>query len=180
MFPLPVSLVELDSPPPTSHAVPLLPVLSFLSTWISLAAGESLVQQFDDAEVIVTRLSALVLFLIALHLLRQAVQSNGDVAELPEDLRGVHERQLTLREATALGVALTMTNVGTGVVGGAAKLDIVFTSLLSALSSLLTIGGGCWLGLTFHSLAGQHSRAPGIISALLLIVFSLSVAVETL
>lgn len=53
---------------------------------------------------------------------------------------------LTIREAIALGLALTLTNVGTGIAAGLAGLNILGATLFSFFSSLLFIGGGVWLG----------------------------------
>ncbi|MGK7875263.1 MAG: manganese efflux pump [Xenococcaceae cyanobacterium] len=53
---------------------------------------------------------------------------------------------ISLREALLLGLALTITNLGTGIGAGIAQLNLLLTSCFSFLSSLLTIGGGSFLG----------------------------------
>ncbi len=56
---------------------------------------------------------------------------------------------MTWQEATILGLALTITNLGTGIGAGIAQLSIGLTSCLSFASSLLMIGGGAFLGKVF-------------------------------
>lgn len=53
---------------------------------------------------------------------------------------------LSWQASLILGLALTITNFGTGVGAGMAHLDLVLTSVCSFFSSLLTVGGGFWLG----------------------------------
>lgn len=55
-------------------------------------------------------------------------------------------RIMSLKRAGILGLALTMSNWGTGIGAGIARLDLGLTSGCSFLSSLLTIGGGALLG----------------------------------
>ena len=59
---------------------------------------------------------------------------------------GQNRQIISLREALLLGLALTITNLGTGIGAGIAQLDLALTSCLSFFSSLLTIGGGFLLG----------------------------------
>ncbi|WP_072621832.1 manganese efflux pump [Spirulina major] len=53
---------------------------------------------------------------------------------------------MSLRDAVLLGLALTLSNIGTGISAGMTHLDVATTSSLSLLSSLVMIGGGVWLG----------------------------------
>ena len=74
---------------------------------------------------------------------------------------------LKLSDAVILGLALTITNFGTGIGAGLAQLNVILTSVLSFLSSLLTIGGGFFLG---NLIATQFSgRRLEFVSGLLLI-----------
>ena len=93
-------------------------------------------------------------------------------SSLHDDDCGDKLRYLTIQESFWLGVGLTLTNFGTGIVGGAIRLSPFYTSLMSFLSSLCTIGGGEWLGV---QLQRGDSNWPSIVSALLLIAFALNV-----
>ncbi len=53
---------------------------------------------------------------------------------------------MSLRDALMLGLALTFSNLGTGIGAGMAALDLGMTSILSLVSSLALMAGGVWVG----------------------------------
>ena len=70
------------------------------------------------------------------------------------------QSNLSLKAACILGLALTLTNFGTGIGAGMAQLDPLLTSSFSTLSSLLTIGGGAWLGNGLANFSRNHLEFP--------------------
>ncbi|NEO25908.1 MAG: hypothetical protein F6K03_03170 [Kamptonema sp. SIO4C4] len=56
------------------------------------------------------------------------------------------QKRISLSQALLLGLALTITNWGTGIGAGIINLNSGLTSSFSFLSSLFTIGGGVLLG----------------------------------
>ncbi|MDY6939624.1 MAG: hypothetical protein SWY16_18475 [Cyanobacteriota bacterium] len=77
------------------------------------------------------------------------------------------DRHIDLKDALILGLALTVTNLGTGIGAGMAQLNPSLTSSFSFCSSLLTIGGGVFLGRLFSS--WRSGGRLDIVSGLLLI-----------
>jgi putative sporulation protein YtaF len=57
-----------------------------------------------------------------------------------------HRDGLSPREALAVGVALSMNNLGTGVGAGVAGIPALATTLLAGVFSLLAVGGGSRIG----------------------------------
>ena len=178
----------------------VIALLSFFSTFVSLAIGEKLLDIWPSAEVQITQLSSAALLLVSFYLLKDALSTNSGapahsggadnqfmevgVSIFESNIKSgngndsvggpgpARRRKMSLREATALGVALTLTNFATGCVGGVARLDLFVTSTLSMLSSLATIGGGVLLGHASSKLAG--SQTPAIVAALMLSMFAVS------
>ena len=58
----------------------------------------------------------------------------------------LHPNTISPREALALGVALSMNNLGAGVGAGVAGVPAVATTLLAGTFSLLAVGGGSRIG----------------------------------
>ena len=94
----------------------------------------------------------------------EVVSQTGGEATLEED---VTRDRISLREALILGLALTVTNLGTGIGAGMAQLNVSLTSSLSFASSLLTIGGGFFLGKIFSS--WRSGSGLDVVAALLLL-----------
>ncbi len=83
----------------------------------------------------------------------------------PRDVDGV----ISWREAMALGVALSMNNLGTGVGAGVAGIPAPETMVAAGLLSLACVGGGSHSGRALGRLVlGRH--APRIAGTLLLAV----------
>lgn len=76
---------------------------------------------------------------------------------------------VSIREALALGVALSMNNLASGAGAGAAGIPPLATTLLAGALSLLSVGAGSWLGgSTLRSAMGR--RAPLVAGLVLLAV----------
>ncbi|MGN6170478.1 MAG: hypothetical protein ACTHQQ_20250 [Solirubrobacteraceae bacterium] len=74
-------------------------------------------------------------------------------------LNVVAEDAISYRKAFALGIALSLNNVGTGVGAGVAGIPVMATTVLAGLFSLLAIGAGSRAGrLITTSLAGRSAR----------------------
>lgn len=76
---------------------------------------------------------------------------------------------ISSREAVALGVALSLNNVGTGVGAGVAGVPPLATTLLAGVCSLLCVGGGSLVGGSLGRLL-FGPRAPLIAGLVLLAV----------
>lgn len=131
----------------------LIALLSGISTFASMSLGDEisrllaphLAQELGSGILIflgcLTIANLLKLKFTHLQNKRRKV-SNNDIICGTAQL----EQTLSIKEAWVLGLALTITNWGTGIGAGIAQLDSVLTSCLSFLSSLIMIGGGAYLG----------------------------------
>jgi putative Mn2+ efflux pump MntP len=77
------------------------------------------------------------------------------------------ETAMSLHEAVALGVALALNNVATGVGAGVAAISPLATTVLAGGLSLICVGGGSRVGLPFRRLV-SGSDASLISGAILL------------
>ena len=76
---------------------------------------------------------------------------------------------IDLREATVLGVALSLNNVGGGFSAGLVHLSALWTALLSAVISFLVLWFGGWAGYQLGvTRVGKHAQT--IAGALLLLI----------
>ena len=76
---------------------------------------------------------------------------------------------IDLREATVLGVALSLNNVGGGFSAGLVHLSALWTALFSAIISFLVLWLGSWAGAQLGvTRVGKHAQA--VAGALLLII----------
>jgi putative Mn2+ efflux pump MntP len=57
-------------------------------------------------------------------------------------LQSETNQYVSLQEAAVIGMALTITNLGTGISAGIAQLDLLLTSLFSSATSIILIGLG--------------------------------------
>lgn len=80
-----------------------------------------------------------------------------------------HSHDIDLREATALGVALSLNNLGGGFSAGLVHLSALWTALFSAVISFLVLWFGGWAGRQLGvTRLGKHAQS--IAGALLLII----------
>jgi putative sporulation protein YtaF len=100
----------------------------------------------------------------------------GRLAILRESLSvaaGNRSGTLTHREASALGVALALNNIASGVPAGAAGIPPILTTALAGALSLLCVGGGSRLGgAVSRRVAGRH--APALAGVMMLAVGALA------
>lgn len=139
-------------------------LLSGVSTFLAMTFGDWLEGFFSND--LAQQIGSFVLILIGLWtvinlLIRKFKTKESDNIDIQPN------GSLKLSDAVVLGLALTITNFGTGIGAGLAQLNVTLTSVFSFLSSLLTIGGGFFLG---NAIAQQFSgRRLEFVSGLLLI-----------
>lgn len=78
---------------------------------------------------------------------------------------------IDLREAGALGFALSLNNMATGLGGGLSHYPVVATAVVTALGSWLTIAAGEWLGR--RARLPWLGRVAGYVAMLLLVGLAL-------
>ena len=135
----------------------LIACLSGASTLMAMSLGSWLGYLFTPG--LSRALGSGILIVIGLLSLRRTTPAQGLAMEDESDNHWLNEANgsscISLKEALILGLALTITNFGTGVGAGISQLDAVLTSSLSFLSSLLTVGCGSYLGnLMIYSFPG--------------------------
>jgi putative Mn2+ efflux pump MntP len=79
----------------------------------------------------------------------------------------LHRNAISPREALALGVALSMNNLGAGVGAGVAGVPALATTLLAGTFSLLAVGGGSRIGWAVGR--SVFGRAAPLIAGLVLL-----------
>jgi len=79
---------------------------------------------------------------------RTGGKSDADATRLSARLQhgGPSSRPMATRDAVVLGVSLSLNNIGTGVGGGAARLPLAATTVVTGALSLLAVGLGSRLG----------------------------------
>lgn len=123
----------------------LIALLSGISTYASMSLGDWL--NHFIAPSMAQELGSGVLIMIGCVTIWQLLlKPSENSLSIPRNSNDDVPESLSLKEALLLGLALTLTNFGTGVSAGIVHLNILLTSGLSFLSSLLLIGGGAWLG----------------------------------
>jgi putative sporulation protein YtaF len=108
---------------------------------------------------------------------RRSAALDGRVGLLRDPLAAVTARlsgaTVSKREALALGVALALNNVASGIPAGAAGLSPILVTALAGVLSLLCIGCGARVGTEVgQRLAGRY--APTLAGVLLLTVGALA------
>ncbi|MDY7020568.1 MAG: manganese efflux pump [Cyanobacteriota bacterium] len=148
---------------PTSANITIA-ILSGVSTLVSINLGDRIRQYLPNS--LAGYLGSIILIIIGISSIGQTLSSDSSE---PEEFISHHAvNRLNLRDAVLLGLALTLTNLGTGIGAGIAQFDGILTSIFSFGSSLLTIGGGYWMGKQFS----QKSLGIelGLIAGVLLII----------
>ena len=150
----------------------LIAVLSGISTFSSMSLGDW-INRFLSPNL-AHNLGCSILIIIGcltiLEILKKKLASSSDqtIEHLTEE---TISKIISIREALIIGLALTITNLGTGIGAGIAQLDLFLTSCFSFFSSLLMIGGGSLLG---HLVTSRFSgNRLEFISGLLLISLGL-------
>ncbi|MFW6295829.1 MAG: manganese efflux pump [Halothece sp.] len=123
----------------------VIALLSGMSTFFSMSLGDW-IHSFLS-RTIAHQLGSGILIIIGFFTVWQFLKTNFNKSEQTEEILNLRSHKgMGLREALFLGMALTITNLGTGIGAGIAELDLVLTSCFSFGSSLLMIGGGAFLG----------------------------------
>ncbi len=141
----------------------IIALLSGVSTFASMYLGGSI--NHFLAPKLAHEIGSLILILIGLITIVRIMQRRLS----QESLSSINtaKNAMNWQEATILGLALTITNLGTGIGAGIAQLSIGLTSCLSFASSLLMIGGGACLGKAFATY--YSGRKLEFISGVLLV-----------
>ncbi len=140
----------------------IIAVLSGISTFVSMSLGET-INHFLSPNL-AHEFGSFLLILIGLITISKIVQKRFNQESLVDNLA---DKNITWQEATTLGLALTVTNLGTGIGAGIAQLSLILTSCLSFTSSLLMIGGGEFIGRAFATY--YSGRKLELVSGVLLI-----------
>lgn len=124
----------------------LIAVLSGMGTYLSMQLGgwmngflsPIVAEKLGSGLLVVMGVCAIA---EVLKMRANAVDAGGMVLVQADRRQG-----MGIKEAIALGLVLTISNFGTGIGAGIAQLDLGLASCCSFLSSLLTIGGGSFVG----------------------------------
>jgi putative Mn2+ efflux pump MntP len=124
----------------------LIALLSGMGTYTSMQLGGWMNGFLSP--VVAEKLGSGLLIVIGIYAIAEVLKMRTNSVDAGEMiLMQSHPCQgMGMKEAIALGFALTLSNFGTGIGAGIANLDLSLVSCCSFLSSLLTIGGGSWLG----------------------------------
>ncbi|WP_152396769.1 sporulation membrane protein YtaF [Paenibacillus guangzhouensis] len=133
----------------------LIACITMIGTYFSMRMGEWLVQFVSSA--LANWLGAIVIILIGVWTLWGSLRS-PDVKEeleaptLSEVLRDPihadqdHNQVISWRESLALGMALTLNNIATGIGAGATGISALWTTVITGVLSVLFIGVGSAVG----------------------------------
>ncbi len=92
-----------------------------------------------------------------------------DILQKPENADMDHSKHIDFKEATLLGTALALQNIGGSLSGGMIGLDPMLIAVLSAVVSFVIFWGGNYLSGFFvrRNLAGKAAVAGGILLILI-------------
>ena len=152
----------------------VIAILSGISTYTSMSVGDW-IHKFLAPDVS-HNLGSMVLIIIGIFTIVEIIKnkwraensSELQMNSVAQNLINHPGRVMNYQEALLIGLALTITNLATGIGAGIAELNLWLTSSLSFGSSLLTIAGGWWLGKVFTRSFSGHKLE--IIAGFLLIV----------
>jgi putative sporulation protein YtaF len=154
--------------------------IAFLLGIISVFVGKSVAHFFNDS--VANDIGAVLLIGVAIWVMfpqKQTTQSqsgarkeHSSLLELlnnPEEADRDHSAVISWQESIVLGFALSVNVFTNGITAGLWNLDTVFSALMMALFSFLTIWSGTWLGERYGSrwLGNKANIAAGIILLLL-------------
>lgn len=123
----------------------LIALLSGISTYASMSLGDWL-NHFIAPSIAQAVGSGALMMIGGLTILQLLLKPSENHLSRSQNSQSDLPESLNLKGALILGLALTLTNFGTGISAGIVHLSILLTSALSFLSSLLLIGVGAWLG----------------------------------
>lgn len=154
----------------------LIGLITLAGTVLSMALGNSLLQVLPVG--LAGRLGSLAILLLGLYCMlrylwsRQGMGPRSDwPQENPEKYDKDQSKSIDPREAMALGVALTVNNMGLGVGAGVMGMGVAATSMGSCLCSVLCLYLGNRVGR--GRLCGAAGRYAEPLSALLICLMGL-------
>ena len=154
--------------------------IAFLLGIISVLIGKSIARFFNDA--VANNIGAALLIGVAIwvmlpqkqtsHSQTESRKKHTSLLELlnnPEEADWDHSATISWQESIVLGFALSVNVFTNGITAGLWNLDAVFSALMMALFSFLTIWTGTWLGEQYGSrwLGNKANITAGIILLLL-------------
>jgi putative sporulation protein YtaF len=160
----------------------IIALLSFLSTFVSVSLGAELLR-WVPSPAFVRQIAAVALLIVALVLLVDALKTRSNDTSV-DDINLKHHHQhhhhhhqshVSARDAFGIGLALTLTNLGTGIVGGLHALNPLIAACFSAMTSFVAIGAGLCIGRAATNVTA--SAWPSVASSLLLAVFAIRVLI---
>ncbi len=163
---------SLKKSPINSYGNFAIALLSGISTFAAMSLGDLLHQWLMPN--LTSKIGSIVLILIGCANLGRilskklalAQQTSGE--QLPSPTLFTLNEAISLRKAIYLGLALTITNLGTGIGAGMAQLNIMLTSSFSFVSSLITIGLGTFIGQAIITVFSKNKLE--LVAGLLLII----------
>lgn len=162
-------------------------LITALATWGAMSLGASITHAVGRTlpEVIgALALIAIGLFSLAATFRRaEAAEHSGTVAALGAELvrgLGAHAvgapgEAVSLAQAAALGVALSLNNLATGIAAGAAGVSTSLTTLAAAIFSFALVGLGAKLGALLAERVPR--RASSVVGGVLLVTLGLAALV---
>ncbi len=150
----------------------LIAVITLIGTVLSMALGKILLKIIP--ENIENSLGSIILLLIGLWTIIKPLTKGSDsdgIFENPEKVDIDRSSVIDAKESIILALALTLNNIGIGVGASITGLNIVLTSLLTFVASILTITLGYFIGS--HYLARVVNKRTAVISGLLIIILAI-------
>ena len=149
----------------------LIAVITLIGTVLSMALGKILLKIIPGN--FVNSLGSIILLLIGLWTIIQPLLKSSDsdsIFENPEKVDIDKSSVIDAKESIILALALTVNNLGIGVGASIAGLNIVVTSLLTFVASILTITLGYFIGSRY--LARVVNKRTTVISGLIIIILA--------
>lgn len=148
----------------------LIACFSGLSTYFSMSLGNWFNSFFNN--YLGNRIGSTILIIIGCLTIIKFFQPNSDLnSQANNFLQSEANKDVSLKEAAVIGMALTITNLGTGISAGIAQLDLLLTSLFSSATSIILISLGNLFGDLINSILSR--RKLEFISGFLLICLGL-------
>jgi putative Mn2+ efflux pump MntP len=146
---------------------------------VSVSLGAELLR-WVPSPAFVRQIAAVALLIVALVLLVDALKTRSndtsvDDINLKHHHHHHHQSHVSARDAFGIGLALTLTNLGTGIVGGLHALNPLIAASFSAATSFVAIGAGLCIGRAATNITA--SAWPSVVSSLLLAVFAIRVLI---
>ncbi|MBP0019826.1 MAG: hypothetical protein J7647_20015 [Cyanobacteria bacterium SBLK] len=124
----------------------LIALLSGMGTYLSMQLGDWMNDFLSP--MVAEKLGSGLLVVMGVYAIAEVLKMRTDAVDAGGIVlvQGDRSSGMGIKEAIALGLVLTISNFGMGIGAGIAQLDLGLASCCSFLSSLLTIGGGSYIG----------------------------------